>query len=91
MTIERFQASLKGGQQARVTPAVLQLTGALLVPFVVEMETLFLTALFRPLDEQLFISQLNVIQVRPESKSLTSWLIVSVQACHGPCCRELQG
>ena len=45
----------------------LQLTGALLVPFVVEMETLFLTALFRPLDEQLFISQLTVIQVRPES------------------------
>ena len=45
----------------------MQLTGALLVPFVVEMETLFLTALFRPLDEQLFISQMTVIQVRKAS------------------------
>ena len=41
----------------------LQLTGALLVPFVVEMETLFLAALFRPLNERLFIPQLSVIQV----------------------------
>ena len=43
-----------------------QLTGMLLMPFVVEMETLFLTALFRPLNERLFISQLNVIQVCAE-------------------------
>ena len=57
----------------------LQLTGALLVPFVVEMETLFLTALFRPLDEQLFISQLAVIQVQSELVPLHCHLMMAVQ------------
>lgn len=58
----------------------MQLTGALLVPFVVEMETLFLTALFRPLDEQLFISQLTVIQVRSELVPLHCHLMMAVQS-----------
>ncbi|CAL5224202.1 g6845 [Coccomyxa viridis] len=49
-----------------------QLTGTLLVPFVVEMETLFLAALFRPLNERLFISQLNVIQVNQSTGSAES-------------------
>ena len=42
----------------------MQLTGTMLLPFVVEMETLLLSALFNPLNEQLCIPQLNVIQVR---------------------------
>ena len=42
----------------------MQLTGTLLLPFVVEMETLLLSALFSPLNERLCIPQLNVIQVR---------------------------
>ena len=34
-----------------------------MLPFVVEMETLLLAALFKPLNERLFISQLTVVQV----------------------------
>ena len=41
----------------------MQLTGTMLLPFVVEMETLLLSALFSPLNERLCIPQLNVIQV----------------------------
>ena len=58
----------------------MQLTGALLVPFVVEMETLFLTALFSPLDEQLFISQLTVIQVQSQPVRPSCHLMMAVRA-----------
>ena len=63
----------------------MQLTGTMLLPFVVEMETLLLSALFNPLNEQLCIPQLNVIQVRmPVLLSSAVKASIKVTATKGP-------